>query len=80
MPTPTIRNLFLITCIAGVAAAAAGFGHPEKAGIRAPAREASATAPQMCAAGIRTMASPAKQYRSRYLAQTPVSYIARRGR
>lgn len=83
MSNLTIRNLFLITCIAGVAAvAAASFGHSKKSGIIAPASDASTaqTTPQMCAASIRSMASPANKYRSRHLAQTPVSYIARRSR
>ena len=78
MPRMTIWKLFLITCIAGFAAAAVSIGHSEEASIMAPETAAPQTAPQMCPAASRSMTRPATAYTSRYLRQTPVSYTARR--
>jgi hypothetical protein len=74
----TIWKLFLITCIAGFAAAAVSIGHAEEASILAPQTAAPQTTPQQCSAASRPMTRPATAYRSRYLRQTPVSYTARR--
>ncbi len=77
MPRMTIWKLFLITCIAGFAAAAVSIGHAEQASIVAP-ETAAPQSTQMCPAAKRPMTRPATAYTSRYLRQTPVSYTARR--
>lgn len=80
MPRMTIWKLFLITCIAGFAAAAVTIGHAEKTSIVTPETAAPQTTPQMCPAAQARTTRPANAYRSRYLRQTPVSYTARRNR
>ena len=76
MPRFTIKKLFLITCVAGFAAAAVSIGHAEKASIMVPATAAPQTTPQMCPAA-RSPLTRAPKYK-RYLNQTPVSRIVRR--
>ena len=75
MPRMTIQKLFLITCIAGFAAAAVSIGHSEEASIMAPQAAAPQTT-QMCPSA-RSPLTRAPAYK-RYLNQTPVSFTARR--
>ncbi len=81
MPNITLWKLFLITCIAGLAAAAVSIGHAEQTGTIVQTNDA-VVAPQtalpMCPSAQGQMSRPIGTTYKRFLRQTPVSYITRR--